>query len=327
MPAPIVAYWEALPAWITLGLAVLAALLLGIGIWWVWWRLPRREAGRLALKIRDAKARADVEDNYRKTVGQALGGFAVLITGVFAYFQFVQNQATTFQTFISQQVSKGFEEIGNDKLEVRIGGIYTLEEALRVLNFYRTPVLQALSSMVRRKAATEPKNAQLEADVQAAMIVIGRNLTNTDLLYFDQTYLSRIDLQGADLRQANFSGAHLNESNLISVDLENANLVGADLTSANLTKTNLTSADLSRTNLTHANLTDADLTDADLTNANLTGANLTRANLTGANLTNADLTSAKLTDARIDQQQLNAVCGPDPNFPKSPPKPCPPSRP
>ena len=304
MPASIVAYWEDLPAWLTTWLTVLAALLVGAGLWWLWWRLPRREAARLALKIRDAKARADVEDNYRKTVGQLLGGIAVLITGAFAYFQFVENQQNTFQTFISQQVSKGFEEIGNDKLEVRIGGIYTLEGALQVLNFYRTPVLQALSSMVRRKAATEPKDAQLEADVQAAMIVIGRNLTNTDLLYFDQTYLNRIDLQGADLRQANFSGAHLNE--------------------ANLTNTNLTSADLSRTNLTHANLTDANLTDADLTNANLTNADLTRANLTGANLTNADLTSAKLTNARIDQQQLNAVCGSDPNFPKSPQKPCPP---
>ena len=63
MPAPIVAYWEALPVWITFGLAVLAALLVATAIWWLWWRLPKREAARLALKIRDAKARADVEDN------------------------------------------------------------------------------------------------------------------------------------------------------------------------------------------------------------------------------------------------------------------------
>jgi hypothetical protein len=69
MPAPIVAYWEALPAWITLGLAVLAALLVAIAIWWLWWRLPKREANRLALKIRDAKARADIEDNCLVPIG------------------------------------------------------------------------------------------------------------------------------------------------------------------------------------------------------------------------------------------------------------------
>jgi hypothetical protein len=61
MPEPIVTYWEALPVWITLGLAVLAALLLAIAIWWLWWRLPKQKAARLTLKTRDAKARADVE--------------------------------------------------------------------------------------------------------------------------------------------------------------------------------------------------------------------------------------------------------------------------
>ena len=55
------------------------ALLFGIGIWWLWWRLPKWQVDRLALKIRDPKARADFEDNFRKTVVQTLGGAAVLI--------------------------------------------------------------------------------------------------------------------------------------------------------------------------------------------------------------------------------------------------------
>jgi hypothetical protein len=103
MPAPIVAYWEGLPAWITLGLAVFAALLLAIAIWWLWWRLPKREAARLALKIRDAKARADVEDNYRKTVGQALGGIAVLLGAGSAYLQFSQQQRASDRQSAQQQ--------------------------------------------------------------------------------------------------------------------------------------------------------------------------------------------------------------------------------
>jgi hypothetical protein len=60
----------------------------------VWWRLPKWQVDRLALKIRDPKARADVEDNFRKTVGQALGGAAVLIGAGFALFQFLQQQQT-----------------------------------------------------------------------------------------------------------------------------------------------------------------------------------------------------------------------------------------
>jgi hypothetical protein len=69
-----------------------ATLTLLFGIWWLWWRLPKWQVGRLALKIRDPKARADVEDNFRKTVGQALGGAAVLIGAGFALFQFIQQQ-------------------------------------------------------------------------------------------------------------------------------------------------------------------------------------------------------------------------------------------
>jgi hypothetical protein len=53
-------------------------------IWWLWWRLPKRQVARLALTIRDPKARAEAEDNFRKTVGQVLGGAAVLIGALIA---------------------------------------------------------------------------------------------------------------------------------------------------------------------------------------------------------------------------------------------------
>ena len=69
-----------------------AALALLFGIWWLWWRLPKWQVDRLALKIRDPKARADFEDNFRKTVVQTLGGAAVLFGAGFAVFQFLAQQ-------------------------------------------------------------------------------------------------------------------------------------------------------------------------------------------------------------------------------------------
>jgi hypothetical protein len=45
----------------------------------LWWWLPKWQVNLLRLEIPDAKARADVEDNFRKTIGQLLGGAAVLI--------------------------------------------------------------------------------------------------------------------------------------------------------------------------------------------------------------------------------------------------------
>ena len=79
-------------------------------------------------KIRDPKARADVEDNFRKTVGQVLGGAAVLIGAGAAYLQFTQQQQSTHHDLlISNQVSKGFEQLAGTETAMRLGGIYALE--------------------------------------------------------------------------------------------------------------------------------------------------------------------------------------------------------
>jgi len=60
---PLVLVWW---PWLLAGAVAVVAL----GAWWLWWRLPKRQVDRLRLTIRDPKSRADVEDNFRKTVGQ-----------------------------------------------------------------------------------------------------------------------------------------------------------------------------------------------------------------------------------------------------------------
>src|ERR1700720_4430696 len=143
--------------WLIVGVIAGSAVLLAVGFWW-WW--PKRQVNRLRLTIRDPKARADVEDNLRKTIGQLLGGAAVLIGAALAYLQFTQQQQTSQQQFgqqqqashdllISNQVSKGFEQLGNEKIVVRLGGIYALEGVMNTSEQYHRPVLDALSAFVR----------------------------------------------------------------------------------------------------------------------------------------------------------------------------------
>jgi hypothetical protein len=69
------ALWPLLLVWWPRLLAGVGAVV-ALGAWWLWWRLPKRQVDRLRLTIRDPKARADVEDNFRKTIGQLLGGAA-----------------------------------------------------------------------------------------------------------------------------------------------------------------------------------------------------------------------------------------------------------
>ena len=61
--------------------------------------------------------------------------------------------------------------------------------------------------------------------------------------------LTRIELIGFDLKNADLSGANLTGANLRKSDLTGANLTGANLTDADLMGVNLTSAKLINTKL------------------------------------------------------------------------------
>ena len=78
------------------------------------------------------------------------------------------------------------------------------------------------------------------------------------------------------------------------VEIDYADLENADLRSANLCYANLENADLYNANLCYANLDNADLRSA----------NLGSANLENANLYNADLRSANLENANLDKKEL-----------------------
>src|SRR5215510_4075708 len=83
-----------IPEHIWLPIAGVVSVIAALAFWW-WW--PRWQVNRLALEIRDPKVRADVEDKFRKTVGQLLGGAAVLLGAWLAFSQFSQQQQTAQQ--------------------------------------------------------------------------------------------------------------------------------------------------------------------------------------------------------------------------------------
>jgi uncharacterized protein YjbI with pentapeptide repeats len=270
------------------------------GAWWFWWRLPKRQVDRLNLKIRDAKARADVEDNFRKTIGQFMGGVAVLLGAGFAYLQFSEQQHAAHELLISNQVSKGFEQFGSDNIRLRLGGIYALEGVMNASEPYSEPVLEALSAFVRDNTRnTHTGDEKPATDIQAVLTVIGRRVQFgpeiADLVHahIPKADLAHANLIGADLRHVDLSGAFLFGADLTGADLRHANLSGAFL-----------GPDLSGGAAVNANLTRANLSDANLTSTDLRQANLTRATLTDANLSHADLRGATVSPA-----QLNTACG------------------
>jgi uncharacterized protein YjbI with pentapeptide repeats len=286
---------------------------------WLWWWVPKWQMR--SITAADPKARADIEDNFRKTIGQMIGGTMVLVGAgvgaVIAYLQLSQQQQASHELLISNQVSKGFEQLDSGKLVVRLGGIYALEGVMNTSEQYHQPVLEALSAFVRNGTRTETGDGPPAADIQAALTVIVRraaigtgvpDLVNahipkaylrgrvfrfnpvdgSDLRGDDQSKLD--ELQGANLRNVNLRGADMTQVNLRGADLSDANLSGAildavDLRRAMLNGTNLRGAYL----MFHTNLS-GDI----LGRVNLRGAFLVSANLSGALLSESDLSGAYL---------------------------------
>ncbi|SDY61850.1 Pentapeptide repeat-containing protein [Saccharopolyspora shandongensis] len=174
------------------------------------------------------------------------------------------------QQQITERFSKAVEQLGTpDNLEVRIGGIYSLERIARDSEPDHPTAVNVLTTFVREntKALRDPQgscpNQAVSADAQTALTVLirrnsawddpGSRIDFTDAC-LQQAVLTELvafvaDLRGADLRRAN-----LRDASLMDTDLRDVNLGGARLTNIRLRGVNLGRADLS----------DADLRDVDL---------------------------------------------------------------
>jgi len=218
-----------------------------------------------------------------------------------------QVYATEKEVSIAQewQITEGFnraiDQLGNEQMETRLGGIYALERISTESEKDYWPILEILTAYVRKNSSVdnqllesslirEPifmdtqasesakkqgiavKNVTL--DIQVILTILGRRKYSFESGETNNLNLSRTNLQYSDLLKANFSGANLSE----------ANLFGANLSEAILYRANLYRADLS-----NAILIKADLSGANFSEANLSGADFYRANLSGADLSSANL--------------------------------------
>jgi uncharacterized protein YjbI with pentapeptide repeats len=300
--------------------------------------LTERQLAGLNRKERlDAQnARRQRQNEARATLLQAVAASVVLLGAWQAYRQIdvSRRQLTVAQEGqITERFTRAVDQLGNDTLDVRLGGIYALERIASDSDRDRLAILEILTAYIRTHSPWPPSrpgqyvdNApidqipQLQArapDVQAAVTVLGRHhrqpndprldLHETDLrhAWLDGAHLEGAMLDGAHLERARLDGAHLEEALLLGAHLEGARLAGADLEEAELVGAHLASADLGDANLQGARLTGANMEFGRLAGAHLEGARLYYANLQGARLTSAHLQGARLAGAQLQGAWLD----------------------
>jgi uncharacterized protein YjbI with pentapeptide repeats len=281
---------------------------------------------RGAAEIYGAGLHALTPDQQEKAIDDIRGrmlqvGAGLLAAGALVYTAL--NFRLSREGHVTERLTKATEQLGSERLEVRLGGIYALERIMVDSQRDHGTVVEVLCAFIREHSAidTEGKigqqshdgNAEQEivvragpaTDVRAALTVLGRRPTGRD-------ERGRVALPGTNMRGVDLQGAMLIGADLSGVDLAGANLVDSDLSDAHLARAKLVSANFSSARLNRAILSGADLTGACLNRADMKGVRLFRANLTRASLISADLSSANLvhanlTDADIDDASMDKV--------------------
>jgi hypothetical protein len=158
----------------------------------------------------------------------------------------------TEQGQVTDRYTKAIEQLGSDKLDVRIGGIYAMERIAHDSPKDHPTVMEVLCAFIREHSwepwpLTEPDEGtsvpSTRPDVQAALTAIKRRDPEQDRA---GAKLAFADLSGADLQKAVLANADLALTNLNAATLTEANLVGAKLPGTNLRSAECYGANLAR---------------------------------------------------------------------------------
>jgi len=284
---------------------ILSLIFIYISLFW----FPHRLVAQFGMT--NPKDLAEMENSYRATLAQILGGSAVAIGIYFAW----ENLKVSQEGQITERFTRAIDQLGNPNMEIRLGGIYALERISMESEKDYCPIMEILNAYIRKNSTMESedvkKQNKVSLDIQAILTVIRRR---KDPINTGKTII--FDLQRTYLRQANLEGANLDWANLNWADLKGANLKRANFIEADLIETDLIGADLKGANLERAYLGGANLDWAILKMANLKRINFIEASLIGANLEGADLKGSEnllfdqlsqvktLHNAKLDEELL-----------------------
>jgi hypothetical protein len=281
-----------------------------------------------------APSSAEQKQAFVVTLAQILGG-AALLFGLYFTWRTLQVDR---EGQITERFTRAIDQLGSERLEIRLGGIYALERIARDSERDHWPIMEVLTAYIREHAPRQSEEESNEndpldigtvtppaPDIQAILTVLRRRtrhygagevepivLGGTDLRRapLAEANLAVASLQGADLREANLALAVLWRADFRGADLRGANLQQADLRAANLQGVDLRNATFAWANLWRAvfkaNLIWATFTEADLREAIFAE----RSNVRGAIFQGTDLRGANLRGAKnLEQAQIEQAYG------------------
>ena len=317
----------------TLGLIILAFLVLSVILFPYLLVLGPSKADMIGLtavqRITANNDLAQTRNAVRTTLVQAIGGALLIVSGGIAWAQ-VQ---TARRGQLTDRLTKSVDQLGNEKREVRLGGIYALRQVADSPQYTRA-VAEVLLAYLKTASLNSGKqdNGKPTQDSRSVPQVQRQKKSSNNVSLTDSSSANWADLQ-AVLRilvtDKLWLRSEAGRLDLSSISVPFAPLEGADLNGSIMADASLTNAHLRGAHLAEANMEDIDLEHADLRGADLTGAALSRSNLSWAlvslsstpvglepaklvnvqashaNFSDADLTGSDLSGGAFDHANLS----------------------
>ena len=260
-----------------------------------------------------------------------VGGVAVLGAAYFGWKRLEVNQ----EGQITERFTRAIDQLGSEKLEVRLGGIYALERIAKDSEKDTTTVLEVLCSYLREHTAgiqsipadidySDPVfvhiqlfnklHMQLSADQKACLSIVGRVCSPEGF----SKYLKGACIGGTEQVNSSFTNSSFEKSFLCAARFDESNFynswfvsavaVGMDFSSSDCSNISIIRSDFRycralKTNFTNAYLIESDFSGAFLEETYLYGTGFKRSRLLGTRMERAlGLTKHQIESAIIDRE-------------------------
>jgi hypothetical protein len=130
--------------WVLVGPTALAGIILAV------WKLPVLLYGDVSQASDDARLQA--ASSFRTAIVAGLAGLAALGSLAMAS----RTYRLTQQGQLTDRYTKAIEQLGSDKPDVRLGGIYALERIAKDSAYDRATIAEVLTAFIRGRAPWPP---------------------------------------------------------------------------------------------------------------------------------------------------------------------------
>jgi hypothetical protein len=275
---------------------------------------------RRRFAIRSPKERADVEDAYRKTTAQVLGGAAIVFTFAWTWTKDNETLNQTKLQATNQQFTEAIKLIKEGGPDSKTGAIHSLEFVYVARNEYYVPILRTLRAYIYgHKPADVIAGAaptRVTSDIDAALYTLGR-MTNkepplnlVDAYLVGATFAGLPGLEGADLRSAILYAGNFAWAQLKSVKFHNAKFADSESFGSGFPEKFKIAAEWETERFNFiANFDNASLAGAVFCNSSMTGASFKEADLANAKFVNLNISRTNFKDAKnISSATFAHVC-------------------